>query len=126
MNPPPAFRPAAPVPADAGSGSSGPVDPATRPTVERIADWSARHRATAVWGWLVLVACAVVLGHALGTRNLPTYDPGQAGRAERMLSRPGVAQQPTESVLIHARSAWPAMTTDPRLRLATRVVAGRL
>ena len=45
-----------------------------------IAGWSARHRKTALFGWLLLVAGAVVISGMLGTKNLNSYDPGQAGR----------------------------------------------
>src|SRR5947209_17110708 len=58
-----------------------------RPVVERIATWSARHRKTALLGWLLLVAAAVLAGGMLGTKNLNSYDPGQSGRAERVLDR---------------------------------------
>lgn len=34
--------------------------------MERIAGWSARHRKTAVFGWLLLVAVVFVAEHALG------------------------------------------------------------
>lgn len=57
------------------------------PVTERIAGWSARHRKTAVFGWLLLVAAFVVAGHVLGTSSVPTYDPGQAGQAERTLNQ---------------------------------------
>src|SRR3954453_5697551 len=44
-----------------------------------------RHKKTAVFGWLLLVVAAVVIGQRLGTSNINSYDPGQAGRAERVL-----------------------------------------
>ena len=98
--------------------------------VERIAGWSARHRKTAVFGWLVLVAAAIALSQALGTKNLQSYDPGQAGQAERVLNQPGVAQQNTESVLIQARpeAGRPARTfaRDPELRRATHQAVAAL
>ena len=62
------------------SPSSSPV---RAPLVERIAGWSAAHRKTAVFGWLLLVIAAVMVGQMLGTKKLPSYDPGQVGRAER-------------------------------------------
>src|SRR5215469_16906440 len=92
------FMPAPPEhPADS---SGAPGGARGRPVVERIAGWSARHRKTAVFGWLLLVICAVAIGQLLGTKNLPSFDPGQAGRAERILNQPGVVQRPSESVLI--------------------------
>ena len=47
---------------------------ARAPVVERIASWSARHRKTAVLGWLTLVVAAFAVGQLLGTPNLPQYD----------------------------------------------------
>ena len=68
---------------------TGPEPPRGRgPVVERIAGWSARHRKTALFGWLLLVGGAVVVGGMLGTKNLNSYDPGQSGQAERVLARP--------------------------------------
>jgi RND superfamily putative drug exporter len=72
--------------------------------VERVAGWSVRHRKTAVIGWLLLVVVAVLIGQRLGTANLNSYDPGQAGRAERVLAEPVVQQPDSEDVLIQGRS----------------------
>jgi RND superfamily putative drug exporter len=80
------------------------TQPARAPIVERVAGWSARHKKTAVFGWLLLVVAAVVVGQRLGTSNVSSYDPGQAGRAERVLDRPVVQQPNAESVLIQGRS----------------------
>lgn len=97
-----------------------------RPVVERVASWSARHRAVALTGWLLLVAAAVVLGSMLGSKSLPSYDPGQAGKAERVLNRPGVIQQPTEDVLIQAKAASATVAGDPAIRRAGRQVTAAL
>src|SRR6266566_574478 len=66
--------------------------PARAPIVERVAGWSARHRKTAVFGWLLLVVVAVAVGHQLGTSNVNSYDPGQSGRAERIQNQVAPAQ----------------------------------
>jgi RND superfamily putative drug exporter len=92
------------------------------PVVERIAGWSARHRAIALIGWLLLVAGAVVIGNMLGTKNLNSYDPGEAGRAERVLSSPGVVQRATESVLVQERASGRTLAADPQARAAIRQV----
>src|SRR5437773_7872024 len=92
------------------------------PVVERIAGWSARHRAIALIGWLLLVAGAVMIGNSLGTKNLNSYDPGEAGRAERVLSSPGVVQRASESVLIAERAGGRTVAGDPRAREAIRQV----
>jgi putative drug exporter of the RND superfamily len=91
------------------------------PVVERIAGWSARHRVIALIGWFMLVAGAVVIGNMLGTKNLNSYDPGQAGKAERVLSRPGVVQRYAESVLIQTRDGR-TVASDPQARAAIRQV----
>jgi RND superfamily putative drug exporter len=57
------------------------------PITERIAGWSALHRKTAVFGWLLLVAAFFVIGQALGTTSVPSYDSGQSGQAERALQQ---------------------------------------
>ncbi len=107
-----------------------PVSPPPRrtsaPVVERVAGWSARHRKTALIGWLLLVAGAVMVGGMLGTKNLNSYDPGQAGRAERVLSRPGVVQPASETVLIQARSGTRTVASDPEIRRAIRQVTAAL
>jgi RND superfamily putative drug exporter len=96
------------------------------PVVERVAGWSARHRKTALFGWLLLVAGAVVISGMLGTKNLNSYDPGQAGRAERVLSSPGVVQPVSETILIQARSGTGTVTSDPEIRRAIRQVTAAL
>src|SRR6266536_1867828 len=92
------------------------------PVVERIAGWSARHRSVALAGWLLLVAGAAVIGNTLGTKNLNSYDPGEAGRAERVLSSPGVVQRAAESVLIQERAGGRTVAGDPQAREAIRQV----
>jgi len=100
--------------------------PSRAPIVERVAGWSVRHRKTAVFGWLLLVVAAVVVGQRLGTQNLNSYDPGQAGRAERVLAQPVVQQPDSESVLVQGRSASQTYGHDPQLREAVRQVVAAL
>ena len=100
--------------------------PSRAPIVERVAGWSVRHRKTAVFGWLLLVVAAVVVGQRLGTQNLNSYDPGQAGRAERVLAQPVVQQPDSESVLIQGRTASQTYGHDPQIREAVRQVVAAL
>jgi RND superfamily putative drug exporter len=99
-----------------------------RPVIEQIACWSARHRAIALIGWMVLVGGALLAGHLYGTASLPQYDPGQSGVAERMLSQLHVVTPPSESVLIQSRTPGPERTFAgyPPLRLAARQVVTAL
>ena len=103
--------------------------PPPRPTVtERVAGWSARHRKTAVFGWLLLVAAIFIGGQVLGARSLPQYDAGQSGQAERTLNQVAPAQYNSyaENVLIQATSRGATFATDPAMRQATAQVAASL
>ena len=91
-----------------------------------MAGWSVRHRKTAVFGWLLLVVAAVVIGQKIGTSNINSYDPGQAGQAERVLNRPVVQQPDSESVLVQGRSASQTYGNDPEIREAVRQVVAAL
>ena len=95
------------------------------PIVERIAGWSARHRKTAVLGWLVLVAAVFMAGHSLPAKNVPSYDAGQSGQAEQTLQRLGVVAPPQENVLIQSRGTG-GLGTDPEMRQAVRQVVAAL
>jgi putative drug exporter of the RND superfamily len=95
------------------------------PVVQRVAGWSARHSKIAVFGWLLLVVAAVVIGQRVGTGNVPSYDAGQAGQAERVLNEPVVQQPDTESVLIQARPGQ-TLGSDPEFRHAVSVVVATL
>jgi RND superfamily putative drug exporter len=104
-----------------------PPRPRSRPpVVERIAGWSARHRKTAVLGWLVLVAAVFVGSQMLPAKNVPSYDTGQSGQAEQTLNRLNVTFPPTESVLIQTRAPGRTFAADPEMREATRQVAAAL
>jgi putative drug exporter of the RND superfamily len=102
------------------------TQPVRAPIVERVAGWSARHRKTAVFGWLLLVVAAVVIGQRLGTSNVNSYDPGSAGRAERVLDRPVVQQPDAESVLVQGRLPGQVYGSDPEIRQAVREVVAAL
>src|SRR6185437_11729463 len=100
--------------------------PARAPIVERVAGWSAIHRKTAVFGWLLLVVVAVAVGHQFGTSNVNSYDPGESGKAERVLDRPVVQQPNAESVLVQGRSAGQTYASDPEMRQTVREVVAAL
>jgi RND superfamily putative drug exporter len=95
---------------------------------ERVAGWSAAHRKTAVFGWLLLIAAVFMAGQALGAKNLPQYDAGQSGQAERVLHRVAPAQYDAyaETVLIQARAPGATFAADPAMRQAASQVAASL
>jgi putative drug exporter of the RND superfamily len=107
------------------SPASPPSGHSRAPLTERVARWSAAHRKTAVFSWLLLVIAAFVIGQRLGTGNLNSYDPGQAGQAERVLARPVVQQPDSESVLIQGHQGQ-TYGNDPEIRQAVRQVVAAL
>ena len=96
--------------------------------VERIAGWSTRHRKTAVFGWLAMVAIIFALSQFMGSRSQPTYDPGQAGQGERTLHQvaPAVYDSAHESVLIQARAGAAPFRANQDMQQAARQVAAAL
>ena len=54
--------------------------------------WSARHRKTAIFGWLAFVVIAFVLGGAIGTKTLADEDTGngESRLADTAISRRGL------------------------------------
>ncbi|MBV9852942.1 MAG: MMPL family transporter [Streptosporangiaceae bacterium] len=94
-----------------------------------MAGWSARHRRTAVLGWLILVAVVFAAGQAFATKSVPQYDAGQSGQAERTLHRliGTNSSPPAENVLIQARFGGSATwSSDPLMRQAARQVTEAL
>jgi putative drug exporter of the RND superfamily len=96
------------------------------PMVERIAGWSAKHRKTAVFGWLVLVVAVFMAGQSLGHKSLPASDAGQSGQAEQTLRHLGVTTPAVEDVLIQARAPGQTFGDDPQMRQAASQVAADL
>jgi putative drug exporter of the RND superfamily len=95
------------------------------PLVERVAGWSVRHRIFVVVSWLLLIVAAFAVGQHLGTSNTNSYDPGQAGVAERILDRPAVQQPDGEAVLVQGRPGQ-TFANDAELRQTVRQVAAAL
>jgi len=115
------------VPHEAPSTHPSPPHRRTRPpAVEAIAGWSARHRKTAVFGWLGLVVVAYIIGQLLGTPSLPQHDVGQAGRAEQTLQHLGVTAPTSEEVLIQARTPGATFAASPVMRQAVSQVTAAL
>ncbi|MFY9651878.1 MMPL family transporter, partial [Trebonia sp.] len=98
------------------------------PVTARVAGWSARHRKTAVFGWLLLVVAVFTAGQAIGSAQLTQYDAGQAGQAERVLNKVAPAQYNAyaETVLIQAKTPGVTFGSDPAMRQAASQVAAAL
>jgi len=90
----------------------------------RMGRWSAGHRKTAIFGWLAFVIAAVVIGGAVGTKNIDPDDtiPGESGRATAILNDE-FPQQPSETVLIQSATLT---AKDPAFRAAIDDVVARV
>lgn len=96
--------------------------------VERVAGWSVRHRALAIVGWLALVVVAVLASAVIPGETASSTDPGDSGRAERVLDAQQTYPRPQENVLVQARTPDAAgpFTRSPELRRATEDLVAAL
>ncbi|WP_280671942.1 MULTISPECIES: MMPL family transporter [unclassified Kitasatospora] len=66
--------------------------------------WSARHRKTAVFGWLLFVVLAAVLGGMHGSTQVTDAEsmPGQVARAAQIMDAAGLKSPAGETVLVQS------------------------
>src|ERR1700729_843257 len=69
----------------------------------RAASWSARHRRTAILGWMAFVVAAVVLGSVIGTKRISSNNDGvgESARADHVINAK-FPQYSGEQVLIQS------------------------
>jgi RND superfamily putative drug exporter len=72
----------------------------------RAAHWSAAHRKIAIFGWIAFVAVSVVLGGAVGTKQLSGAEAGagDSGKAELALEKAGLTPN-DEMVMVQSDDA---------------------
>ena len=89
--------------------SNGPRGIASRAGV-----WSAKHRKTAIWGWLAFVVLAFMIGGATGTKSLEHTQTGvgESGRADQTIAD-AAPEHAQEMVLIQSTGSTAA---DPAFR----------
>jgi uncharacterized membrane protein YdfJ with MMPL/SSD domain len=71
----------------------------------RAGRWSARHKKTAIFGWLAFVAIALVLGQMAGTKaptDAQQFD-GESKRAETIVENAGFSKASGEMVLVQSK-----------------------
>jgi uncharacterized membrane protein YdfJ with MMPL/SSD domain len=88
----------------------------------RAGHWSARHRKTAIFGWLAFIVIAFMIGGALGQQKpdaAKSFD-GESRRAETILEKAGFPETSGEMVLIQSKSA---STKDPAFKAAIKDVS---
>jgi len=90
----------------------------------RMGHWSATHRKTAIWGWLLFVVLAVFIGMKVGQNTIHGADQfsGEAGAAEKALYGAGLRPN-TEHVFFQSKNLT---INDPRYRAAIVDATARL
>ncbi|MEV6621266.1 MMPL family transporter [Amycolatopsis sp. NPDC051106] len=74
--------------------------PASTPVVERVTNWSLRHRAAAIFGWLALVALSWVIGTFAPGTDARSSPAGDAGTGQAVLDRQDSREPFWENVLV--------------------------
>ena len=78
----------------------------SRGIAARAGRWSARHKKTAIFGWLAFVALALVLGSMTGTKeptDAQSFD-GESKRAETIVENAGFSKDAGEMVLVQSKT----------------------
>ena len=90
--------------------------------------WSARHRISAIVGWLLLVIVTMLIGGAVGqvTMTKAEYGAGESGRAQWLLTNAGVADPAQELVLVHSTAAAPRFQAAVRAVVSDMRATGRI
>ena len=97
----------------------------SRNLAARAGRWSAKHRRKAIFGWLAFVLVSVLLGGALGMKEIASEDlgDGESKRADQTLAD-GFPDRASEEVLIQGRGDIKA--DDPRFTAAVEDVVRAL
>ena len=93
----------------------------------RAGHWSARHRKTAIFGWLAFVVIAFVLGGAIGTNSLEDEDTGNGSSAvaDKAIANADFPDKADEQILITARGGK-LTAADPQFRAGVDAVVAQL
>jgi RND superfamily putative drug exporter len=86
----------------------------------RLGGWSARHRKTAIFGWLLLVVVATLVGGVAGQVGLTQSEQGSgdSARAMKIIEDAGIKSPAGENVIIQSRDgSYKAAVRDVRDRV---------
>ncbi|HEY7074025.1 MAG TPA: MMPL family transporter [Solirubrobacteraceae bacterium] len=98
----------------------------SRNLASRAARWSARHRKTAVFGWLAFVVIAFMIGGAVGQKKIADQDQGNGASrtADRAIAKADFPDKADEQVLVQGRGA--VKIGSPQLTAGVKDVVNRL
>jgi uncharacterized membrane protein YdfJ with MMPL/SSD domain len=98
------------------------MSPKPKGFAARAGHWSARHRKTAIFGWLALVVLTAVIGGMVGQQKPTTADKmdGETRRAETILETAGFPKKSGEMVLVQSKTAT---VKDPAFKATVADVA---
>src|SRR3954471_302099 len=101
------------------------MTPKPRGVAARAGHWSARHRKTAIIGWLVLMIAVAFVGNSLGQQK-PTDAQkmdGETRRAETILEDAGFPEKSGEMVLVQSKTGT---VSDPQFAAAIKDAAATI
>ena len=92
----------------------------------RAGRWSARHRKTAIFGWLAFVVIAFAIGGAVGQQTIPEEDYGNGSSkvADQAIASANFADASEEQVLVQGKGS--VKIGDPAFNAAVEDVVQRL
>ena len=92
----------------------------------RAGRWSARHRKTAIFGWLAFVVIAFAIGGAVGQQTIPEEDYGNGSSkvADQAIANANFADASEEQVLVQGKGS--VKIGDPAFNTAVEDVVQRL
>jgi len=98
----------------------------SRNLAARAGRWSARHRKTAIVGWIVFVVLATLAGSNVGQKELASSEMGngESKRAEMIIDAADFPHTAGEQVLIQGKGS--IESSDPRVTAAVEDVVRRL
>src|SRR5262245_37785179 len=90
----------------------------------RAGRWSARHRKTAIFGWLAFVVIALVVGSSVGMKTLSQDETGVGDSARATaITKDAFPEKAAESVLIQSKTLD---ASNPKFKAAVSDVSSRL
>src|SRR4051812_1162584 len=98
----------------------------SRNLAARAGRWSAQHRKAAIFGWVLFVVLATVIGGRVGLNEIDESAQGSGGakRGDMIVDAAGFPDQAREQVLIQGKGA--IESRDPQVTAAVKDVVRRL